>query len=160
MRADLWKALLHRIPEEMLDNLVLATGQGTEINVQALLRMEEEVVILRGRIAGSNDTGKVFLLPYEHLDHIAFQRPLTDAQLEQAFGITPPAPTVPTVQQVPEPQPVAAAAPAPAPQPAASPPPAAPAGGLLSRLPTRAEIIRRLRQRTQARDGGETAAPQ
>ena len=64
MQAELWKALLRRVPPEQIDNLMLMTAQGTEINVQALLRMEEHWMVLRGRLAGSNDGGRVFCLPY------------------------------------------------------------------------------------------------
>src|SRR4051812_20005066 len=89
MQADVWKALLRRIPAEQMDNLMLMTAQGTEINVQALLRMEEEFMVLRGRLAGSNDGGRTFLLPYEHLDHVGFQRPLSDAQVQALINGTP-----------------------------------------------------------------------
>jgi hypothetical protein len=162
MRAELWKALLRRIPEQLVDNLALKTANGPEVNVQAILRLDDDIVILRGRIAGSNDTGRIFLLPYEHFDHIAFQRPLSDEQLQEAFGIAPAPPAVPAV---PEPSPTEAA-----PAPSAEPPPAAtlsvaapspaPAAAVLARLPTKAEIIKRLRQRTEAREGGSPAPKQ
>ena len=159
MQADLWKALLRSIPEEHLDNLILMTAQGTEVNVQAILRMDEQVVILRGRLAGSNDAGRIFVLPYEHFDHIGFQRPLTDAQLQTIFGIVPvaappKAPQAPAAEPEPQPAPAPAAPAAPAPAPAvvvAPPtPPAAP--GLLARLPSKSKIIQRLRQRAEARE--------
>jgi hypothetical protein len=163
MQADLWKALLRSIPEEHLDNLMLMTAQGTEVNVQAILRMDEQVVILRGRLAGSNDAGRIFILPYEHFDHIGFQRPLTDAQLQAIFGIVPvaappkapEAPPPPAAEPAPEPGPPPAA---PAPQPVAvvapPTPPAVP--GLLARLPSKSKIIQRLRQRAEAREAANS----
>ena len=70
MQAEVWKAILLRLPPERIDNLMLMTAQGTEINAQTVLRMEEEYLVLRGRLAGSNDGDRVFIVPYEHLDHI------------------------------------------------------------------------------------------
>jgi hypothetical protein len=161
MRAELWKALLRRIPEKLVDNLALKTANGPEVNVQAILRLDEDIVILRGRIAGSNDAGRIFLLPYEHFDHIAFQRPLSEEQLEEAFGIAPAPPAVPAA---PEPSPTEAAPPAAEPPPPATlseaAPFPAPAAAVLARLPTKAEIIKRLRQRTEAREGGSPAPKQ
>jgi hypothetical protein len=157
MQADVWKALLRRVPPEQIDNLMLMTAEGTEINVQALFRMEEDYLVLRGRLAGSNDAGRVFFVPYEHLDHIGFQRPLLDAQVQALFGEAPAAPAEPP------PAPEAAAAPAPEPTPAAAAearpePPPAPAGPL-ARLPSRSAIIARLRQRTEVAQSGGDSPP-
>ncbi len=148
MQAELWKALLRRIPAEQTDNLMVKTAEGTEINVQALLLMDEQVMVLRGRIAGSNDAGRVFVVPYEHLDHMGFQKPLSDAELQSVFGITPAAPPVAfePLPESPPPEP-AVAVPAPAPPPIAANP------GLLAKVPTRSKIIQRLRLRTEVRDG-------
>jgi hypothetical protein len=150
MQADLWKVLLRRIPPEHVDNLVLMTAQGTEINVQALLCMEGDWMVLRGRIAGSNDGGRTFILPYEHLDHAGFQRPLSEAQLQAIFDVTPaaavklPGPAETTVADAPPP-----AAPAPD-------SPASPAPRLLARVPSRSKMIERLRMRAEARDGANS----
>jgi hypothetical protein len=157
MQADLWKALLRRIPAEHIDNVMLMTAQGTEINVQALWRMDEDFIVLRGRIAGSNDAGRIFIVPYDQLEHMGFQRPLTDGQLQEVFD------GVPAAAAPAAPAPAAAE---PAPAPVVVPPPAAPeaapvaqpaaeggaAPGLLARVPTRSKIIQRLRQRSEARD--------
>jgi hypothetical protein len=165
MQADLWKALLRRIPEEHADNLMLMTAQGTEINVQMILRMEEDVVILRGRLSGTSDAGRIFMVPYEHLDHIGFQRPMTDAQLQAALGITVTAATrpAPAAETAPPPAAPEAAPAAPAP-PTLTPPPGSATGGavpgLLARLPSKAEMIQRLRQRTEARDSASSSPKQ
>ena len=164
MQADLWKALLRSIPEAHVDNLMLMTKQGTEVNVQAILRMDEDVMILRGRLAGSNDAGRIFVLPYEHFDHIGFQRPLTDAQLQEIFGTTcaaspAKASEAPAAEPAPDPAPPAAA-PAAVPTAVIPPSPPAAAAGLLARLPSKSKIIQRLRQRTEARDGANSPPKQ
>jgi hypothetical protein len=153
MRADLWKALLRRIPPEQTDNLVLVMGQGTEINVQALLLVDEHWVVLRGRLAGSNDGGRIFCLPYDHLNHAGFQRAPSDSHLHTIFNIAMPA------EPVPSPAEPAAAAPAPEPAPAVTPQPetGTPSPGLMARVPTRSKIIQRLRMRAEAREGANTS---
>lgn len=166
MQADLWKALLRSIPEEHVDNLMLMTAQGTEVNVQQILRMDEDVVIVRGRIAGSNDAGRIFILPYAHFSHSGFQRPLTDAQLQAIFGITcaaPPAkaPEAPAAEPAPPPapEPVTAAVPVVA-APTITAQPSPNTAGLLARLPSKSKIIQRLRLRAEARDGANSPPKQ
>ncbi len=35
MQIEVWKTLLRRVPAEQIDNLMMMTAQGTELNVQA-----------------------------------------------------------------------------------------------------------------------------
>jgi hypothetical protein len=148
MQSEVWKALLRRVPPEQGDNLMLMTAQGTEINVQVVLQLDEDFVVVRGRIAGSNDGGRVFFLPYEHLDHIGFQRPVSDALLQAAFGITPP-PAVETPNAAPTPE-----------QEPAAPAPEVAEPVRRAQAQSRSKIIQRLRQRALARDGGTSPAEQ
>lgn len=154
MQADLWKAILRRIPGEHTDNLMMMTAQGTEINVQALLRMEEDFMVLRGRLAGSTDAGRIFILPYEHLDHMGFQKPLSDVQLQAVFdGAPAAAPAAPPADPpAPPPEPVV-----PAPASGSTAPTQGTANpGLLATLPSKSKIIQRLRLRTETRDGANS----
>src|SRR5262249_53533130 len=57
MQSRTWISLLNRIPQELQDFLVLVTSIGTEISIQSILRIEEEYIVLRGRLAGTTDTG-------------------------------------------------------------------------------------------------------
>jgi hypothetical protein len=163
MQIEVWKTLLKRVPSDQIDNLMMMTAQGTEINVQTLLLMEEDYMVLRGRLAGTNEGGRIFVLPYAHLDHMGFQRALTDAQLEAVFGVAPiaatPPPEAPAAEPVAEQSPPSPSPPAPvAPSPTA--PPAAAEPGLLARVPTRSGIIRRLRMRTGAGDSADSSPKQ
>jgi hypothetical protein len=159
MQIEVWKTLLRRVPSDQTDNLMVMTAQGTEINVQALLRMEEDYMVLRGRLAGTNEAGRIFIVPYAHLDHMGFQRPLTDAQFQAIFegppigALSPPAPPTsePVVESSPPPAPGAPVAASPAATGTAD-------RELLSRVPTRSEMIRRLRLRSGAPEGGDSKA--
>jgi hypothetical protein len=157
MQSGVWKALLDRIPPEQHNNLVAMTACGIEINVQDVLRLEDEYLVVRGRIAGSNDAGRIFFLPFDRLDHMGFWKPLSEAQIQTLFGVTPSASPPPAEDAAPAAEPIApapepVAAPAPAPPLPPEPAPAPAPAGLLSRLPSKSKVIERLRLRAAGRD--------
>ncbi len=118
-------------------------------------------MVLRGRLAGTNEDGRIFVIPYVHLDHIGFQRPLTDAQFQTVFDGVPIA--APPPAAAPAPAAVAARAAPSAPIQPVVAAPAAPAPAerdLLARVPRKSEIIRRLRLRSGATEGGDSPPKQ
>jgi hypothetical protein len=175
MQSEVWKSLLGRIPVELHNILMVKTSAGTEINIQDVLRVEPNFVVLRGRLAGSTDMGKIFFLPYNRLDHIGFQKPVSDTQIYALLDGTAasPAPTTDaaTASSIPLPPPQGCQEPArPTPSPGSEPaPPAATlsalasnlpsAGnitpGLLTRLPTKSKILQRLRLQHRGNEGGK-----
>src|SRR5260370_25921770 len=102
-----WATLLRQIPVEQHDQLMLRTNNRTEISVQNLLRIDYEFVILRGRLSGSQDNGRLFILPYANIDYIGINRTVKDDEYTAMFP--------PVV--IPDPNP------APAPPAPAAPPP-------------------------------------
>ena len=103
---ETWIALFHRIPAEYHDNLALGLTTGAEVVMQRVVRLDPEFMIIRGRLAGTTDTGRILMVPYVQLTYVAIARDLKDAQVEAIFGAGAPA--------------TAAA------MPAVTPPPAAP----------------------------------
>ncbi len=81
-----WVKLLRHIPVHEHSNLMLVTTTGTEIAIQALLRIDPECLALRGRLAGSTDAGRVFFVPYAHIDYFGFQQPLKETEFHELFG--------------------------------------------------------------------------
>jgi hypothetical protein len=143
---------------------MVMTKAGAEFNLQSVLRIEEEFMLVRGRIAGSNDGGRIFLLSFAQIDHMGFQRPVSDDILNTIFapGAIPAAVPIPTSAPVSTP---AQAATPPA-QPSAptvaettadpqTPPPPKP--GVRKLLPSRSRIIERLRLRTTGRDNNDSS---
>lgn len=158
MQAAVWKSLLQRVPEPLHASLMVMTAAGTEINIQTIVHMDEDVLVLRGRLAGSTDMGRIFFIPYEGLDHVGFYKEVADASLRDILGLAPPAP--PAVASAP----VEAAAPAAPPPPPAAPTAELPAAATPApdkdssprvRLPSKGEILERLRLRTAARAAEE-----
>ncbi len=94
MRAQEWIELLKKIPVEYHEQLLVATTQGVEISFQQLLQITEHYVLVRGRLGGTTDAGKIFCLPYDRLLYLVLTRPVSDARLAELFGplLTPPRP--------------------------------------------------------------------
>ena len=59
MQGASWIALFERIPAKLHDTLALTLVTGAEIIMQSLLRLESDFAIMRGRMAGSTDAGRV-----------------------------------------------------------------------------------------------------
>ncbi len=141
-----WITLLRLIPPQQFDNLVLTTASGVEINLQTLIRTEEEYVVFRGRLSGSTDTGRVFFVPYDQINFINFVKPVKEVEVNSFYdrgsqtsdvqpGATEAVGDAPSGEE--------AAAPA-APPPAGAPQPPSP---LRTPLTGRSAILDRLRAR-------------
>ncbi|MBY0528076.1 MAG: hypothetical protein K2R98_32065 [Gemmataceae bacterium] len=164
-----WMSLLEQIPVEQHDALGVMTTGGTMINVQSLMRMEEQYIVVRGRLVGTTDAGRTFFVPYDQIDCLFFQRFLREEEVQAWFGGLPvdrAARTLPT--QSAEPTPAAASDPATPTAPGATPAPSLPlpaaAQGITTRsgavpLPGKAAILERLRRRTPGSQPGTTPKP-
>jgi hypothetical protein len=150
MQSATWIALIQKIPANQHDNLMLITLNGIEINIQAILRLEEEYLVLRGRLAGT-DKGRTLFLPYAQITYLGFQKVVKEADVRAMFGEVMAAPP-PPVEQPAEEEP-APAAEAPKPevvQPAPATPEPAPPKPAPRALPDKKSLLERLRARSQA----------
>lgn len=86
MQGSGWIDLFKQIPSNLHDSIGLGLSTGIEIVVQQLLRLDDEFMVLRGRTAGSNEGGRIIILPYGHLVSIAFNRRMMATEVEQIFG--------------------------------------------------------------------------
>jgi hypothetical protein len=86
MQNSAWIALLRHIPPAQQDQFMLVTASGIEIAIQSLLLIEQECVAIKGRLAGTQDAGRVFFIPYAQIDHLGFQKPIKDAEFTEIFG--------------------------------------------------------------------------
>src|SRR5437868_6164920 len=165
MQNRAWIKLLQRIPPDRQDGLVLMTNTGVEISIQMIFRQEEDYLVLRGRMAGTTDSGRVFFIPYDQITYLGIVKELKEVEVHALLGGAPA--LAPSVQRILNtPSPVHAEAEA-APEPDAAPPepvaapvapeaadasaaPAKPAERLA--IPRRSGIIARLRARTNNGD--------
>lgn len=85
MQASGWIHLLRRIPAHQVQNLSLVTTNGTELSIQNVVRIEEEVVLVRARVSGSSDAGRAFFIPYDQINYLGFQKPIKEDELRAMF---------------------------------------------------------------------------
>ena len=147
MNSSTWVDLIRRIPEAQHDNLVAVTCTGAEIMVQKILVLENDYMIFRGRPAGSTEAPRILLMPFDQVNHLAFNKPLKEAEVKTMFGsgtaavmdsAPPAAAEIPVVE-------------APAAAPEESPPPPSPGGAppapAKPALPSKSILLARLRAR-------------
>src|SRR5262249_10186078 len=89
MQGSTWLSVLGRIPAQQHDPLVIVTTTGCEIVLREIVRVEEEFIILRGRMAGSTDAGRVVILPFDQINYLGFNKLIPEAQLKAMFSGTP-----------------------------------------------------------------------
>jgi uncharacterized membrane protein len=149
MQGPAWVEFFQRVPVHQHDNLVLMTMTGTEVILQSIVALEEEYVVVRGRTAGSQDAGRLLMLPYYKLDYVGFQRKVMEPEAQAMFGNSPTAAALPAPAAG-TPAPVAAPAEAEQPQPAL-PPDATPKPGdqqaKKQAEPSKSILLARLRAR-------------
>jgi hypothetical protein len=83
---EIWIALFRRIPSELHDALGLGISTGAEIVPQRIIKLDSEYMVLRGRMAGSTDPGRIMMVPYAQLTHITFTREMSEPEVEAIFG--------------------------------------------------------------------------
>src|SRR5688500_11986339 len=86
MQNHAWVALLRHIPPDQHSQYMLVTTSGTDITVQSFLRIEQECVVLKGRLAGTQETGRIFFIPYDHIDYFGTQQPVKDTDFNEVFN--------------------------------------------------------------------------
>jgi hypothetical protein len=169
MQSSEWIGLIGRIPADKHDCLCFVTTGGLHINLQAIVCRAQDFLVVRGRIAGSTDAGYTFLLPYDQMECVYFQKPVSEEEAIAWFGAT----GAPVEVAAPVARPTAAGgAPVPAPAPLPIPAPAAPVpgapalatAGIQTRsgsipLPGKAAILERLRKRTGSSSPGTIPKP-
>jgi hypothetical protein len=88
MQNSSWIALVRLIPAALHNQLALVTTIGLEIAVQDVFRLEEEYMVVRGRLAGTTDSGRIFLVPYDQVNFIGLQKMLKEQEIEALFNGT------------------------------------------------------------------------
>jgi hypothetical protein len=81
-----WIAMFRRIPANLHDTLSLGLTTGSEIVVQKIMKLEPDFMIIRGRVAGTQDSGRIVMIPYAELTYVAIQRFLKDPEVAAIFG--------------------------------------------------------------------------
>ncbi len=143
-----WVAFLRHLPPALQQGLAVKTLGGTEVSVQVLLRIDHEFFAFKGRLAGTQDAGRVFFVPYEQIDHLYYQKEVREEDFCTAFdslkmpsaeevGVQAPTRTAPPAET-----PVAPVPEAPAPEPTPVNRPTA--------VPIKSAVLERFRSRSSS----------
>jgi hypothetical protein len=79
---EFWPKVFHGFRPDDQKLLVVTTTTGLEVAVQELSRVEADLVMIRGRIAGTAEASRLFLLPYEQLSSIYVNRIVRSEEVE------------------------------------------------------------------------------
>lgn len=82
MNAADWKKLFVSIRPEEQSDLVVSISGGIEIAVQQISRPEDSVVLIRGRVQGQAEIGRVFIVPYENINLMYVNRVVLNEEVD------------------------------------------------------------------------------
>lgn len=96
MQGASWTNILRLIPTDQHAKLVLITHNNTEIHLQGILHHDRDFLLVRGRLAASTDSGRVFFLPFDQVHYLAFRDPMKESDVLSMLGLEAPAVTAAT----------------------------------------------------------------
>jgi hypothetical protein len=152
MQSAAWVKLFRHIPADEQGQLMLVTTSATEIAIQCFLRIDPECIALKGRLAGSQDAGRVFFIPYSQIDYVGYQQPLKESDFHERFGNL----DLPDEVAVVEPSRTAAEpadSPEPAPATESAPPNGTPTSGARNPLAIKSTVLEKFRARSLTNPG-------
>jgi hypothetical protein len=86
MKREYWVTLFEKLPETMHDQVALSLSTGIDVYNQRFLLYAEEFLLVRGRLGGTDEGERIFMIPWEELKMIFFSRPVDDEMLFRTFG--------------------------------------------------------------------------
>lgn len=86
MKREDWIRIFEKLPETMHDLVVFSLSSGIDVYNQRFLRYDEESLLVRGRLGGTDEGARIFLVPWTELRMIFFARPVEDDVLFNVFG--------------------------------------------------------------------------
>src|SRR5438128_12458692 len=98
MQSRTWIKLLQRIPADKHEMLAITTSSGTEVSIQMVLRLEEDFVLIKGRLSGTTDLGRVFFIPYDQINFLGVTKEVRESEISALLGEAPK--MAPSVQRI------------------------------------------------------------
>src|SRR5205807_8003035 len=59
---------------------------GIEVSIQTVLRAEEKYLVIRGRLGGTTDGGRIFFIPYDQVGYLCINIEMPETQIQAMFG--------------------------------------------------------------------------
>jgi hypothetical protein len=64
----------------------MVSSSGNEVTIQSIIRIEEEYMVVNGRLAGTTDDPRVMMIPLDNIDYLGFREPMKTQEIEAIFG--------------------------------------------------------------------------
>src|SRR5437588_1493229 len=80
-----WIELFQLIPPEQHNTLLLVTQSGVNLGIELVIRTEPTYLVFRGRVCGNTDEGRVFFLPYSHIDYVNINRNVKEQDIKDMY---------------------------------------------------------------------------
>lgn len=80
-----WIDLFQLIPPEQHNTLLLVTQSGVNLGIEIVIRIEPTYLAFRGRVCGNTDEGRVFFLPYTHIDYVNINRIVKEQEIRDLY---------------------------------------------------------------------------
>jgi hypothetical protein len=80
-----WVELVQIIPAEQHNTLMLVTTSGVNLGIELVIRTEPSYLVFRGRVCGNTDEGRVFFLPYSHIDYVNINRIVKEEEIRDMY---------------------------------------------------------------------------
>src|SRR5262245_34022565 len=81
-----WRDLIGKVPQKQHNKLAIMTYVGIEIAVQDLVRVQEDYLVIRGRLAGTSDAGRLFFIPFDQITYLGIMQLIREDELDEKFG--------------------------------------------------------------------------
>lgn len=81
MNAESWRRLLESIRPEDQTQMIVRTADAMEVAVESFARIEEDVLLLKGRLSGAPDGRRLFVIPYDKLASLYVNRVVANDEI-------------------------------------------------------------------------------
>jgi hypothetical protein len=78
--------VLDKVPSDDLSKTVLILRGVASITLDAVVRREDDYIVVRGREGGTNDEGRAFFVPYQDVLFVKIDRVMKVEELKRMYG--------------------------------------------------------------------------
>jgi hypothetical protein len=86
MQGPGWLSLLRRLPPALHEGLIIVTNNSAEVGAQDGLRAERDLLVVRGRMSGSQDSGRVIFVPFDQITYVALGKKPGDEEIQAVLA--------------------------------------------------------------------------
>lgn len=81
-----WIDMFRAIPEPEWGKIVLVLSNNSEVCVDALIRFDQNYLVMRGRVGGTIEESRGFVVPYHQIVYLRLERAVKIEEMANIFG--------------------------------------------------------------------------